>query len=58
MPTDERPQSEPHWLVEHAAKVVVGFVILAILGWAATNYEDIWTNVRCQLSDNPLEDRC
>ena len=31
---------KPHWILEHAIKVIVGAVILSIIGWIGVNYEE------------------
>ena len=54
MPTNDSG-NEPHWIVKHAIKVVVGVIIVGALSWIAANYQEIY-DVRCVFSEDPA--RC
>ena len=32
---------KPHWMIEHSVKVVLGFILVAVLAWIGANYEGI-----------------
>ncbi len=37
-PTQPPLAEKPHWLLEHALKVIVGAIIIGVLGWIGANY--------------------
>ena len=51
-------ESKPHWLVEHAVKVLIGALIVGALAWTGANYEWLWDQTRCTFSTDRLADGC